>query len=243
MYCGLTRQGNRIRIHDRQRVCSETHRSEAYRLAYVETSVEHPQSSPGPKPRPGRPLAITCPFAQILVLFSTFSSLLLVRWVLPTTQNFQTLKPLKTLPTSMPHTIAHTFLNKLHLSHGAERSFMNILHSDQCSHSSLHSTFCATFTTKELTIAVFRLLTSTASGPDLISLSKSEKITLLSQINEQTANYPLLTHLLLQRSNIFSPSSTGPGLLTPFPSLLLKTCHNYPLTQTCQLFSIASTST
>jgi len=29
--------------------------------------------------------------------------------------------------------------------------------------------------------------------------------------------YPLLTHLPIQLSNIFFPSSTGPGLLTPFP--------------------------
>jgi len=74
---------------------------------------------------------------------------------------------------------------------------MNDLRSDQCSNSSLHNTFCSPFTTKELTTAISKLSTSTASGPDLIA-------------------YLLLIHLLLQLSNIFSPSSTGPGFHTPF---------------------------
>jgi len=53
---------------------------------------------------------------------------------------------------------------------------MNNLRSDQCSESSLHSTFFSPFTTKELTTAISKFSTSTVSGPDLIA-------------------YPLLTHL------------------------------------------------
>jgi len=74
---------------------------------------------------------------------------------------------------------------------------MNNVRWDQCSDSLLHSTFCSPFTTnKELTISM--LLTSTASSSNLIA-------------------FPFQTHLPLQLSNIVSPSSTGPGLLTPFP--------------------------
>jgi len=55
------------------------------------------------------------------------------------------------------------------LSHGAERSFMNNLRSDQCSDSSLHNTFCSPFSTKKLTTAISKLSTSTTSGTDLIA--------------------------------------------------------------------------
>jgi len=39
---------------------------------------------------------------------------------------------------------------------------------------------------------------------------------ILQALNFHFIAYPLLTHLPLQISNIFSPSSTGPGLPTPF---------------------------
>jgi len=95
----------------------------------------------------------------------------------------------------------HLSQQTFRLPRGAERSFMNDLYLDQCSYSSLHNIFCSPFTTKKLTTAISKLSTSTASGPDLIA-------------------YPLLTHF-----PPFSPatsshhlhSSTGPGLLTPFP--------------------------
>jgi len=51
---------------------------------------ERLQSSPGPKPRPSRPPAITFPPAQTPVLLSTSLTLLLTRRVLPATQNFLT---------------------------------------------------------------------------------------------------------------------------------------------------------
>jgi len=62
------------------------------------------------------------------------------------------------------------------LSFGAEVNFMNDLRSDQCSDPFLHNTFCYPFTTKELTTAISKLSTSTASGLDFIA-------------------YPLLTYL------------------------------------------------
>jgi len=74
---------------------------------------ERPQSSPGPKPRLGRPLATTCPPAQTPMLFSTSLAQLLARRVLPAIQNFLTPNPPKTLPTSTLPTSAHTSLNKL----------------------------------------------------------------------------------------------------------------------------------
>jgi len=73
---------------------------------------EHPQSSPGPKLRPGRPPATICPPAQAPVLFSTSLTQLLARRVLPATQNFKNPNPPKALPTSMLPTSAHISLNK-----------------------------------------------------------------------------------------------------------------------------------
>jgi len=67
---------------------------------------EHPQSSPGPNPRPGRPLATTSLPAQTPVLFSTSLTQLLARRVLPA--NFLTLNPTKTLPKPTLSTSAHT---------------------------------------------------------------------------------------------------------------------------------------
>jgi len=74
---------------------------------------ERPQSSPGPKPRPCRPPATTCPPTQTPVLFSISLTQLLARRVLLATQNFLTLNPLKTLPTPTLLTSAYTSLNKL----------------------------------------------------------------------------------------------------------------------------------
>jgi len=76
---------------------------------------EHPRSSTGPRPRPGRPSAITGCFDQIPMLFSTFSTLLLAERVLTAIRSFQTLNPLKTLliPTVTFYTSVHTFLSKL----------------------------------------------------------------------------------------------------------------------------------
>jgi len=91
------------------------------------------------------------------------------------------------------YTRSHFSQQTPQLCRGAERSFMNDLRSDQCSDLSIHN-FYSPFTTKELTTAISKLSTSTASGPDLTA-------------------YPLLTHLTLQPSNIFSPSSTGPCFL------------------------------
>jgi len=74
---------------------------------------EHSQSSPGPKPRPGRLPATICPPAQTPVLFSTSLTQLLARRILPATQNFPTPNPPKTMPTSTLPTSTHTSLNKL----------------------------------------------------------------------------------------------------------------------------------
>jgi len=74
---------------------------------------------------------------------------------------------------------------------------MNNVRSDQCFDSLLYNTFGSPFTTSKLTTAIFKLSTSAVSDPDPIAY--------------------LLTHLLLLLNNIFSPSSTGPGLRTPFP--------------------------
>jgi len=102
------------------------------------------------------------------------------------------------LPTSTTPISAHTSLSKFPPLMVLSIGFMNNLCSVQCSDlSDTPQHFLLPFTTKELTTAISKLSTSTASGPDLIV-------------------YPLLTHFLLQLSNI-SPSSTGPGLSTPFP--------------------------
>jgi len=141
--------------------------------------MESVLSHPGPKPRSGRPPATTYLPAQTPVLFSTAITQLLARRVLPATQNFLT--PNKshkdTANIYASYLRSHFSQQTPRLSHVAERSFMNDLRSDQCSDSYLHNTFYFPFITKELTTAISKLSTSTASGPDFIA-------------------YPLLTHLL-----------------------------------------------
>jgi len=86
-----------LAVMNRRRAHSEAHHSETHRLAYVKVS---------------RRASLVIP-AQSLVPFSTFSTLLLARRVLPATQNFLTPNPPKTLPTPAPLTSVHTFLSKL----------------------------------------------------------------------------------------------------------------------------------
>jgi len=98
---------------------------------------------------------------------------------------------------------------------------MNNLRSDQCSDSTLYSTFGSPFTIKELTTAISKLSISTASGPDLIA-------------------YLLLTHL----SPFSSATSLHLQLFLVFPHLplMLETRYHYPHKQTWQTCPLSSLS-
>jgi len=78
----------------------------------------------------------------------------------PEFSNSQSLKD--TANTYASYLWSHFSQQTPQLSCDTESSFMNNLRSDQCSNSTLHSTFCSPFTTKELTTAISKLSTSTA---------------------------------------------------------------------------------
>jgi len=103
-----------LAVRDRRRARSEAHPSEAHRFAFtLRRHGECPQCSPGPEPRPGRPPLIIFHPAQIPVLCSTYSTLLLSGMVHPATRNFQALNPLRPLLALTSRIIALTSLSNL----------------------------------------------------------------------------------------------------------------------------------
>jgi len=82
----------KLAVRDRRRARSRHIVPKLISLHISRRHGERPQSSPGPKPRPGRPPATTCPPDQTSVLFSISLTQLLARRVLPATQNFRTTK-------------------------------------------------------------------------------------------------------------------------------------------------------
>ena len=100
-------------------------------------------------------------------------------------------------------------------SHRVERQFMNELRKASCEDaSSLHNSFCSPFSLAELSPAICKLSSSTASGPDQIA-------------------YPLLRHLpepaqllLLSLFNRFWSSHTFPSCLKPTTIIPLTNLEN-----------------
>jgi len=155
----------------------EAHCSDAHRLTYVEASWRASSVISRAKTENWQ---ATCnnlsPHSTLRAVFNLFNTVAGKKGSScdPEFLNSQSLKDTANIYASYLH--SHFSQQNLRLSCGAEHSFMNDLHSDQCSDSSLNNTFCSPFTTKELTTAISKLSTSTASGLDLIV-------------------YPLLTHL------------------------------------------------
>jgi len=157
---------------------------------------EHPQSSTGPKPRPGEPPAVACLLAQAPMLFSASLMQLLAGWVLSAAQCFLTLGPTGILPAflrlltllsagSPALSWCRVYLNERSalgpmLGLIPPQYFLLPLH---------HQGTCN---------CCFQALGFHCHGPRPHSFSSSGTS-------------------LLRLSGIFTPSSAGPGFLTPFP--------------------------
>ena len=137
-----------------------------------------PQSFLEPNPQPGKPPVLICPSILTLVLSSGSSMPFRVKRTPPKTLLFPVALPLLTLPITTPLTFAHIYLKRHpRSSRRAGRHFMKELRKASCEDaSSLHNSFCSPFSLVELSITIYKLSSSTASGPDQIA-------------------YPLLKHL------------------------------------------------
>jgi len=131
---------------------------------------ERPQSSPGPKPRPGWPLSVACPHARgPCTVFNFLNTVAGERGSSHDPELSGSQSPRDTSGICASCLRSHFSRWAPRLSCGAEHDFMDGLRSDLCSCLSLRSTFCSPFATRKLAVAVSGLSASAALGPGLMA--------------------------------------------------------------------------
>ena len=136
--------------------------------------VGRPQSFLEPNPQPGKPHVLICPPLLIFVLSSGFSMPSRAKRTPPQDPSFPgCTSPLDTANHHYAsYLLSHPSQATPRTSRRAERQFMNELRKASCEDaSSLHNSFCSPFSLVELSTAICKLSSSTASGPDQIAHS------------------------------------------------------------------------
>ena len=158
----------------------------------------------------------------------------------PKTLLFLIALPLLILPTTTPlYLCSHLSQATPRSSRRAERQFMNELRKASCEDaSSLHNSFCSSFSLTELSTAISNLSSSTASGPDQIAypllkhLPEPAQLFLLSLFNRSWHSHTFpscwkpTTIIPIHKPGkpTFSPFSFRPISLTSCISKLLSAC-------------------
>jgi len=159
-----------LAVRNRRRARSQAYRFEAHRLAYVEASRRASSDISRAKCEAWQATCNNlCSRSNSCAVFNLLNRVADKKGSSRDLKfsNSQSSKDTADIYTS--YFRSHFSQQTLRLSRSAERSFMNNLRSDQCSDSSLNNIFYSPFTTKELTTAISKLSTSTASGPGLIA--------------------------------------------------------------------------
>jgi len=138
-----------LALRDRWRASSETHRSEAHHIAKVDSSLRASSVIYRAKAETWQATCnILSPRSNFHAAFNLFNTVAGKKNVSCDLEFPKFQSSIKTANTYASYFRSHFSQQTAHHSRGAERSFMNNLRSDQCSDSSLHSTFCSSFTTK-----------------------------------------------------------------------------------------------
>jgi len=193
-----------LAVRDRRRARSEAHRSETYHLAYVEASRKASSVISRAKAETWQATCNTLsPRSNFCAVFNLLNTDAGKKGFSRDPEFPDSQSPKDTANIYAFYLRSHFSQQTPRLSRGTKRSFINDLRSDQCSDSTLYSTFCSPFTTKEFTTAISKLSISTTSGPDLIA-------------------YLFLTHFppsaqqhLLSNPNWFWSSNTFPSCWKP----------------------------
>ena len=208
-------------MRERHRACSKAHLSEAHRLRYIDASGR--ASSVLSRAKSATWQATCSNLSPRSDPHAVFRLLYAISGKKNTSQDPSIpgcTSPLDTANHYASYLRSHLSQATPRTSHRAERQFINEFRKASCEEaSSLHNSFCSPFSLAELSTAICKLSSSTASGPDQIA-------------------YPLLKHLpepaqlllsLLNRSwysytfpSCWKPTTTipilNPGKPTSSPS-------------------------
>ena len=187
-------------MRERRRAHSEAHRSEAHRLRYIDASRRASSVLSRAKSATWQ---ATCsnlsPRSDPCAVFRLLNAISGKKNASQDPSFPGCTSPLDTANHYASYLRSHLSQATPRTSRRAERQFMNELRKASCEDaSSLHNSFCSPFSLAELSTAICKLSSSTASGPDQIA-------------------YPLLKHLPEPAQPLFFLFLTGPGTLTPSP--------------------------
>ena len=165
-------------MRERRRACFEAHRSEAHRLRYIDASRRASSVISRAKSATWQ---ATCsnlsPLSDPCGVFRLFNAISGKKNTSHDPSFPGCSSPLDTANHYASYLRSHLSQATSSTSRRAERQFMNGLRKASCEDaSSLHNSFCSPFSLAELSTAICKLSSSTASGPDQIA-------------------YPLLKHL------------------------------------------------
>ena len=165
-------------MRERRRALFKAHQSEAHRLRYIDAS---PRASSVISRAKSATWQATCcnlsPHSDPRAVFRLLNAISGKKNTSKDPSFPGCSSPLDTANHYASYLRSHLSQATPRTSHGAERQFMNELRKVSCEDaSSLRNSFCSTFSLTELSTAISKLSSSTASGPDQIV-------------------YPLLNHL------------------------------------------------